>query len=82
MRARTDTLLAALPSEVPVYHLVDIYQGGFRITSRIRIMCMGERTFRHWLTDARIVTAVAREKVNDATRNAMARAATVAGWNN
>jgi len=73
-------ILAALSPEVPAYHWGDIDQGGFRIAARIRMMCMGERTFRPWLMDARIVKAVAREKVNNATRNAMARAATVAGW--
>lgn len=73
-------ILAAVPPEVSSYHWSDIDQRGFRIAARIHMMCVGERMLRPWLMDARIVTAVAYEKVNDATRNAMARAATVAEW--
>jgi hypothetical protein len=73
-------ILGALPQDVLVYHWGDIDLGGFRIAARICTMCIGERTYQPWMMDARTVRATAREKVSDATRNAMARAATAAGW--
>jgi len=57
----------------------DIDQGGFRVASRIHMMCMGERTCQPWMMGARPVRATTREKISDATRKAMARAAKATG---
>jgi hypothetical protein len=73
-------ILAALPPDVPAYHWGDIDQGGFRIAARIRLACTGDRVFRPWLMDARFLTTRVRELVTEATRSAMAKAASSAGW--
>ncbi|WP_130617950.1 Wadjet anti-phage system protein JetD domain-containing protein [Dyella amyloliquefaciens] len=73
-------ILGALPKDVQLYHWGDIDVGGFRIAARIRTTCVGDRPFSPWLMDARGVSTEMRASVNEATRNAMARAASSAGW--
>ncbi len=80
-RAMYIRILAALPSDVPVYHWGDIDEGGFRIAATLS---QDSRTVRHilqpWSMRPEDVPQQLRRKASRQTLERMQHFATCAGW--
>lgn len=72
-------VVAGLPGDVPCYHWGDIDLGGFRIAARIRRALPASRKLLPWMMDARSIGEELKP-MSGSARNAMARAAKAAGW--